>query len=327
MSAPTANHIPIPEHVRKKAAAWLVELQSDEVGEHTRYEWQRWRAAHPDHERAWQRIESLGTKLQALQPALAHAALSPAKSSGRRRTVQALAVALFAGGIAWVGEERVPWRQWAADRRTGVGERDTIMLPDGTRIELNSDTAIELAFSDSERGVRLVAGEIFVASGPDDRALSRPFFVYTAEGRVQPIGTQFTVRQTVRGQSTVAVYAGAVMVQPEQGSPRLLNAGEQARFTREQVAEPVDADESSTAWIQGIIVAQDMPLAAFIAELARYRSGWLGCADSVAHLRVTGTYPVSDTTKVLGMLTRALPVEIHYRTRFWASVQPSTRSE
>lgn len=322
MPVQPAASTPIPADVRQQAAAWLVELQSDEASAQTHADWQAWRTAHPNHERAWQRIEALGAKMQTLQPALAHATLVPAGSVGRRRAVQALAVALFAGGAAWMAEDRTPWRHWVADRRTGVGERATVTLTDGTRIELNSDTAIDIAFTDAERVVRLAGGEILVTTAPDGRAPARPFFIQTAEGRLQPLGTRFGVRQIERGQSSVAVYEGSVMVQPRRGNSRVLNAGQHANFTSSQVSEPVAADEASTAWVQGMIVAQDMPLGDFIAELARHHPGWLGCASSVAGLKVTGTYPLDDTTKVLGMLTRALPVEIHYRTRFWASVQP-----
>lgn len=322
MPASTAANAPLPADVRQQAVAWLVELQSDGASEQTRQHWQAWRGAHPDHERAWQRIEAMGAKLQTLQPALAHAALATTGSSSRRRAVQALAIALFAGGVAWVAEDRTPWRRWVADRRTGVGERATITLSDGTRLELNSDTAIDIAFSDAERVVRLAGGEIFVTTAPDDHAPARPFLVQTAEGRLQPLGTRFSVRQTQRGESSVAVYEGAVSVQPRLGGARVLNAGQQASFTSSHIGGLEPSDEARAAWVQGMIVAQDMPLGDFVAELTRYRSGWLGCSSAVANLKVTGTYPVDDTTKVLGMLTRALPVEIHYRTRLWASVQP-----
>lgn len=321
-STQPAPSAPIPVEVRQQAAAWLVELQSDEADEQTHANWQAWRAAHPDHERAWQRIEAFGTRMQTLRRPLAHAVLSPAGSAGRRRAVQALAVALFAGGIAWTAERHAPWRQWVADSRTGVGERTAITLADGSRVELNSSTAIDIAFTHTERVIRLTGGEVLIDTAPDDRTPARPFFVQTAEGRLQPLGTRFSARQMGRGESSVAVYEGSVMVQPRHGSPRALTADQQTRFTTSQVSEPEAADEADTAWVDGMIVAQDMPLGDFIAELARHRPGWLSCAPSVASLRVTGTYPLDDTTKVLDMLTRSLPVEIHYRTQFWASVQP-----
>lgn len=323
MSTPSAAaQAPIPPEVRQQAAAWLVELQSDDASEQTWQRWRAWRAAHPDHERAWQRVEALGSKLQSLQPALAHAALAPTGSPNRRRVIQGLVVVLFAGSVAWVAQDRTHWRQWVADRRTGVGERATVTLPDGTRVDLNSDSAIDIAFTDAERVLRLLGGEILVATAPDSQVPARPFIVRTAQGRLQPLGTRFSVRQIARGQSHVAVYEGAVSVQPSQGNARVLSAGEQAGFTRVRVSASAAADETGTAWVRGTIVAQDMPLGDFIAELARYRSGWLDCAPAVAGLKVTGTYPVDDTTRVLAMLARTLPVEIHYRTRYWASVRP-----
>jgi transmembrane sensor len=71
-----------------------------------------------------------------------------------------------------------------------------------------------------------------------------------------------------------------------------------------------------------MLVAHDMPLAEFIGELARYRPGRLACDPAIAHLRVSGIYPLADTTQVLDMLTRTLPVDVRQTTRFWVSVVP-----
>ncbi|WP_234406203.1 FecR/PupR family sigma factor regulator [Methylobacillus glycogenes] len=67
----------IPADISRAAAEWLVELQSAEQPETLRQQWQAWRDAHPDHERAWQHIELLGEKLGGLSSPLAHATLAP----------------------------------------------------------------------------------------------------------------------------------------------------------------------------------------------------------------------------------------------------------
>jgi transmembrane sensor len=81
--------------------------------------------------------------------------------------------------------------------------------------------------------------------------------------------------------------------------------------------------ESAGAWSEGMLVASDMPLGEFLGELARYRAGRISCAPEVAHLRVSGTYPLGDTERILGALQRALPIRVRFFTRYWVSVQPA----
>ncbi|MBC3918475.1 FecR domain-containing protein [Undibacterium sp. CY18W] len=318
---------PIPPEVRKQAVAWRVELQSDVVTADTCQRWQQWREAHPDHERAWQRVESFGGRLQALPSPLAHAALAP-KSIQRRQFAKTMAVIFFTGGAGLMLEEHTPWRLWSADKNTAVGEQASLTLPDGTQVELNSGTAVNIRFTSTERVLHLLNGEILVTTAHEPLAASgatRPFIVQTAQGRLRALGTRFSVRDFGDGDSSrVAVFDGAVEISPErmQVSPRILRADQQARFTRETVDDITAADEHAIAWTQGMIVAEDMPLSDFLAELSRHRPGRLACAPAIARLRVTGTYPLANTDRILTVLEVALPVEIRRITRYWVTVQP-----
>jgi transmembrane sensor len=329
MTADAEEQPPIPPRVRRAAADWRVALQAEDASDATRERWRHWLQADADHRRAWQRIEAFAEKLQGLPVPLAHAALAPPQRSGRRQAAKALAVLMFTGGAAWTVREHAPWPRWVADRRTSVGERASVELPDGSRLELNADSAIDIRFTATERLVQLLAGEILVATAPDRAAAAdgpaRPFIVQTAQGRILDVGTRFNVRQLdgrADGRSSVAVFEGAVELRPHRGPPRLLRAGQQATFTREEVG-PVDmADETLAAWTRGMLVARDMPLADFLAELTRHRRGHLGCDPAVARLAVSGTYPLADTDRVLDMLQATLPVAIDAITRYWVTVRP-----
>ncbi len=326
------NSIVSPD-VRRQAVNWLVELQSDTVTDETRDQWQKWRSSHPDHEHAWQCIESFSRKLQDLSSPLAHATLAPPDSPDRRRIIRMLAILLFSGSGAWMIGEGLPWYRWSADYRTGIGEHRTAMLSDGTSIELNSNTAVAIDFNDIQRLIRLVSGEIMVTTAPDPRLVAgigaaRPLLVETAQGVLRAIGTCFTVRQfdaSQQGKSSVAVLEGVVEIQPVAGRLQRLGVSQQASFTRDGVIAVGKARDTDTAWRQGMIVAEDMPLADFLAELERYRSGWLSCDSAVARLKVTGTYPLADIDKVLTTLQRILPIEVRAFTRYWTRV--SARQE
>lgn len=318
----------VPPDVRRQAVNWLVELQSDIVTDETRDQWQKWRMSHPDHEYAWQQVEVFSRKLRGLPSPLAHAALTPPHSSSRRRTIKALTVLIFLSGGTWMAGEGRLWCWWPEDYCTGIGEHRAVTLSDGTGIELNSGSAITVNFDDTRRLIRLMNGEIMVTTAPDPRlangtGAARPLLIETAQGVLRAIGTRFTVRQfdvSQQGKSSVAVFEGAVEIRPVTGRLQQLEIGQQAAFTREGVIAVGMAREADTAWRQGMIVAKDMPLIDFLAELGRHRSGWLSCDPAVAQLKVTGTYPLADIGKILAILQKTLPIDVQLFTRYWIRV-------
>ncbi|MFC6313492.1 FecR domain-containing protein, partial [Paraburkholderia dipogonis] len=242
-------------------------------------------------------------------------------ASRRRAGVKALATLLFAGGASWIASEHAPWRAWNADAHTALGERRSLTLADGTRVTLNTDSAIDIRFTNAERRVRLVSGEIMIATGHADGE-RRPFIVETAQGSLRPLGTRFAVRQ----QSTLCrldVFEGAVRINPAE-APALapvVRAGQRARFTRTDVGALEPISENDAAWTDGLLVASGMRLGDFVDELGRYRAGHLSCDPDVANLRLSGTYPLADTDRVLDTVARILPVEVVFMTRYWVTVR------
>lgn len=323
-TANTAHHTSLPPAIKQAAAEWFVELQGDKVSEETRQKWRQWRQEKPEHDEAWQRIEAFSERIDILQPALARAALTRTGSPGRRRAVKNLAILLFASSGVLAAQSMLPWQRWTADQLTRAGERKTLVLDDGTSLSLNSDSAVNLRFTASERRIRLLEGEIMVSTAKDSRGplgASRPFIVETGQGDLLALGTQFTVRTFDDGNSRVAVYEGAVEVRPRLGSAVVVRPGQALDFSSHGAASFDVAAENDTAWVQGMMVAQDMPLSDFAAELSRHRAGWLSCDPDAATLKVTGTYPLDNTDKVLAALTRALPIEIAYLSRYWVRIR------
>ncbi|OZI26408.1 histidine kinase [Bordetella genomosp. 9] len=312
----------IPPAVAERALEWLVELQGDAVPAAVREEWARWRDAHPDHARAWQRIEAVGGRLQPLaspmHAAVAQATLLGPRSAYRRRIIKALTVIVFAGGAGWGLEARAPWRVWSADYRTAVGERRELVLADGTKLVLNTDSAIDVRFDAAERRIRLLAGEIFIATAVDRAVAPRPFLVETTEGTAQALGTEYTVRQQ-DGDTRIGVYKGAVRVRPRGDAGRALDiqAGYAAIYTAGAIEPPRQEDEDSAAWKDGFIVAHGMRLDDFIAELARYSPESLSCDPGIAGLRVSGSFPLRDIDQVMRTVGTTLGAQLEIRRRFW----------
>jgi len=311
--------------VKQQAIEWLLELQSETVTDDTRSNWQRWRQAHPEHELAWQKVEAFGDRMNTLQPSLARAALTAKDSLERRRAVKMVAILLFAGTAALSVEQILPWRTWRADHVTRAGEIRTVTLDDGSQLALNTRSTVKVEFSGKERRIRLMSGEIMISTAHEnvtDATPYRPFLVETSDGELQALGTRFTVHKTEAERSSVAVYEGAVEVRPALGGTRVVSAGSALEFSTRDIGPLSVAPAHAAAWTRGMLVVEDMPLSDFVAELARYRSGWLNCDDAIGQLKVTGTYPLADTDKVLLMLTRVFPVDIAYLTRYWVTVRP-----
>lgn len=311
----------IPPHVAQCAVEWLVELQSGGVPDDAL---QQWLEEHPDHQRAWQRIEAINGKLRSIEgmSSIAHATLAKPYSAKRRETLKRLAVLLFAGNAAWVAQDNIPWRGWLADERTGVGERRAIRLADGTTLELNTNTAISVRFDAFERRVRLINGEILISTGKEDGYSLLPFLVETEHGELQPLGTRFSVRHE-KDASRVDIFEGAVVIHPSDGigPKRTLHANEGVRFTRTTVGEATPTNDANIAWTDGMLVASGMRLSDFLFELSRHRPGHLSCDPQVAGLRVSGSYPLDDTDRILNILRSTLPIEIHSLTPYWVTVR------
>ena len=316
------NEPGIPAEVAQQAVQWWLTLRGAPVSARQRAAWQQWRAQSPEHEAAWQRIESVGRQMAGISLPLARATLAGPHAPRRRRSVQLLAGLVVAGGSFALLRQTPAWRVWAADEVAALGEQRRLALPDGGAVVLNTDSAINIRYGSAQRVVQLVRGEILVQTAAD--AQRRPFVVETALGRVRALGTRFTVRERAASVS-VEVLQGAVELTPARAAQatQRLNAGEQGRFTALQAHSTGALDDAAAAWADGMLVAARMRLDDFLAELGRYRRGRLGCDPAVAHLRVSGAYPLADTDRVLAALTSALPVQVHFFSRYWVMVRPA----
>ncbi|ALL67813.1 FecR family protein [Paraburkholderia caribensis MBA4] len=318
----------IAPNVARRAVEWWLDLQSGDITDSQRRAFECWRAEHADHDRAWRHIQSVSQRLQMLNesPAAsaARAALTRPRSPARRAGVKALVLLFFGGGTAWLARDQIAWRGWSADLHTGTGEQRNVTLADGTRLMLDTASAVDVRFSDTERRIVLLRGEVMVVTGHDDGPAPRPFVAQTAQGVSIPLGTRFSLRQEP-SMTRLDVFEGAVKVEPARapGVSKLAHAGERMRFTATHIMSIEPANADTAAWTQGMLVASNMRLGDFVSELGRYRDGYLRCDPSIADFRLSGTFPLSDTDRVLDTLVTTLPVEVEYVTRYWVTVKPA----
>ncbi|WP_245513104.1 FecR family protein [Enterovirga rhinocerotis] len=196
-----------------------------------------------------------------------------------------------------------------ADHYTGIGEVRTIRLADGSTLELNTDSAVIVRFSQAERRVLLLRGEAFfdVARNPD-----RPFVVEASMLSATALGTRYGVRAPDGSFSgSVGVESGRVAVAG--GHDRaVLRAGEAAGVTAQGQLGVRQADISNeTAWRSGKLVFSNRPLREVMAALERYRHGRIVVMDDkAAEQLVSGIFDLNDTDDALRVLEENLPVSI-----------------
>jgi transmembrane sensor len=302
-----------------EAAVWLVRVQSDAA---TGEDWlalERWLAGAPERLAAFEAVERLSAELDEHapellarldRPASVHA-LRPRRPAARRarwRPAWAVAASLVIAAVAF-------WRLYppppsAQVFSTALGERRTVILADGSRIDLNSASRLVARVGARSRRVTLVGGEaVFdVAKDPD-----HPFVISVGDERVRVVGTEFDILRH-QGRITVTVSRGVVEVKPARpgGAATRLVAGQQLSHREGEpgaVVAPA-AVQDVFAWRKGYLVYRDRRLGEIAADLGRYYATPVRVEGPAAGLTFTGVLKLGRQDEVLAQLQSFLPIEV-----------------
>lgn len=315
------TNTPIDRRIAREAAQWFVRLQNSGAGAAEHAAGAEWRARHADHERAWQLAERFSGRAQQLAGDAGRAALERPRSLERRQVLKTLALLIAAAPLGFAAQRSLPWREWQADERTATGEQRALHLPDGGQIRLNTGSAVDIAYDDSVRRVRLIAGEMLVEVRREHAR--RPFIVDTADAAITLLGSRFVVRQYPHN-TYLAALQGDVEVRPRLSPANdglmQLAAGQQTLVTPQAAAPATALAQQRLDWLNGVLRAEKMRLDDFITELDRYRPGLLRCDPAVAGLLISGAFQLRDTGQILQALSQTLPVDVHYRTPYWVTI-------
>lgn len=309
---------PVSAQVLDAAIAWQLSLDSGNPVE--REEFAKWHAAHEEHARAWRQLGMLDQRFS-VASGPARTALLQSREGIRRRVrklssgvasiVAVIGLALFAG------ERYLPVDYWLADQRTATGEQRVLRLSDGTVINLNTHSAIDVRFDEKQRRVILQDGEILVETGHGD---ARPFIVETREGSLRALGTRFLVKREEEG-TRLSVLKSAVAAHPESSAEeQILREGQQVLMRNNGLGPIIALNLGADAWTRGMLVVENARLEDLVHELGRYRRGHLGIAPEIADLRITGSFPLHDIDLALSALLPTLPVQIEQHTQWWVTV-------
>lgn len=296
----------------REAAQWHARLGAAPQCSQTLSQLQAWLVLDPLHQWAWARVERLQTNLQGIPGALARQTIGEdAVLVGRRTLLKGGVLGLGMAGLVGTGYFHSP--EWFADLRTGVGERRDVTLADGTRLSLNTGTAVDIRYGANHRLIVVHAGEILVQTAAD----SRPLSVRSPHGDMLALGTRFNVR-LYPDHTRLTVLEHAVAVSNARTmEPVIVEAGMMLDIAADTVAMPRPADLGLSEWSRGLLVIDGWRLDRTLDELGRYRRGFLQCSDDVAGMRVSGVFPLDDTDRTLLVIAQALKLNLQTRTRFW----------
>lgn len=205
---------------------------------------------------------------------------------------------------------------WLSDHYTGSGEQREVVLADGSRAFLNTDSALSIEYTESIRQVRLHRGQVLFTVAPE---AVRPFEVIADDARVQALGTVFEVYKEPGGEIRVIVQEHVVRIRREvtgtgaAGPSVRVAGGEQLRWRPNRglgAPQPVNLRETS-AWQRHKLFFKDRPLAQVVAEIDRYRSGAILITErKLRDLRVSGIFPLDDPEAVLSAVQKALDLQV-----------------
>ncbi|MGK3121741.1 DUF4880 domain-containing protein [Pseudomonas corrugata] len=296
--------------VARAAARWLT-LMEFGGNEFDSAGLQRWRDSSAHHEAAWQKAQRLRQRFAGVPPSLGMATLDRPSLPRRAVLKRALGVAALVP-TAWMLGRALPLDAWRADLHTATGEQRSWSLVDGSLLQLNTDSAVNLDLK-AQRLV-LVQGEMALkVSGVTPLAVQAPYGLITVNRG------EICVRLGEQG-CRVSVVSGSAQLQPLHGPVLRLEAGQQASLHAAGAGPVVGLDVTQPGWRDGVLVAQNQPLGDFLRELGRYRPGVLRWDDALESLRVTGSFRLENTDKVLALLSASLPLDIQMRTRYWVTL-------
>lgn len=224
----------------------------------------------------------------------AAAAPSAARRWWRSGSLAAAAAIIgFVGLTSW-NRSHAPVATVAVTYDTKVGARDSVTLPDSSRVVLAPGSRLVVAanYGVDRRDVELVgAGQFTVRHDP-----KHPFTVRAGSAIIRDIGTVFAVKASAGADVTVAVTEGAVALSDSNASHKAstveLKAGDRGRLRADGtiLAEAGVVTSDEVSWVHGTLRYVDAPLAEVEADLARWYGVVLVVRDSEWLSRKLNTY-------------------------------------
>lgn len=325
-----------------EAAAWLMRRDMGFRPEDER-EYARWLSSDPQHLAAARRVERARAILEKLPRTTAAA---PASSEATPRVVirfpiwrVAAIAALFVLGLSawWFRPGHHVYERTLSTAAVGL---EHLALPDGSSVEVNSQTEISFRFTAGERRVTLARGEAHFHVAKNK---ARPFIVSAGSVSVRAVGTAFDVHWGAEAVD-VLVTEGRVQVSrsepesptvadalpgsqaapsrqsPSPSEPILVDAGQSVRVPLLSVAAPEvkvlapQAIQEKLAWQEPRLVFANTPLGQVAKEFNRRNSVQIVLSDpELEKLPVVGSFSGDNVEAFVRLLESGHDVTVERR--------------
>lgn len=317
----------------RAAALWLERLQRD-VGERDGARFQKWYDASPAHSAAWSRATAMWDALDDAntpdlvamrREALTYRPRSRMPAWAPYALAASIVVAVgLAGLAAWrplsqqdtrPGSSTAPLADAGGHYATAVGQRSTVALADGSKVMLDSDSAVDVTYGAGQRVARLVRGQAYFEVAHDG---VHPFRVGAGDRVVTVLGTRFNIRlssaetRIVLAEGSIGVRRGADPAHPQGPETARLAPGQAlvVRPGRADLVVRVDA-ERQLSWREGFVQFDDEPLSVAVEQMNRSSETKLILGDpALGDLRVSGGFKAGDIEGFAETLSAIYPVRV-----------------
>ncbi len=308
----------------EQASLWAAKLDGSLMSATERVALDEWLSSHSGHRTLLSRYCQFSADLEQQMPLIegikelsaeTRKTTATARSFPWLRWPMMAGAALTAAAAVALGFWLMRPQQQFKNVATPAAQRQSLTLVDGSQIELNAQTSVQIEINGKDRRVRLASGQAFFSVHKDP---SRPFTVETPTGSVRVTGTKFAVTTESSGVLEVTVLEGSVKTSPgeltgQSTSPVMLKAGDHLVASPSGlVQQKLSATEliDTLAWRQGQIVFKGVALHDVLAKFARYHGRGITATDDVADLSVGARFSLDDLDGFFDALETALPVNV-----------------
>jgi transmembrane sensor len=318
--------------IYEEATQWLIKHREAGLDPQQKSAFDTWLRESPQHVRAYLEMSAVWEDVPALDASwnptadeliarvrsegnivpFADNAPSPPAGRGTRLNRSAIKFFAVAATVAIVAVAMTAWHWFNLNTyATEVGEQRSIVLADGTTVDLNSRSRVRIRYTGSQRDVDLVEGQALFRVAHDT---ARPFLVHSGTTDVRAVGTQFDVYKKRAGTVVTVVEGKVAIVSNTSTVAEDLTAGEQLIVPAGDPLlagnDPAGADRrrranvaTATAWTQRTLVFDASPLTDVAEEFNRYNTRQLIITDPVlADIRISGMFSSVDPALLLKFL-------------------------
>lgn len=289
--------------VQEQALHWFTRIQSEAMNDDEQTKFKQW-CAIDEHARYYDEIELFwnSTEFTIAAQQINQKQISIANKNTQHffnKKIGAIAASLLF--IVTMSFNSINL-QFTADYLTAIGEQQLLDLDDGSKLTLNTDSAVKIEFNKKIRKVNLLAGEVYFDVKKDPAG--RPFHVYVDDVVVEVLGTRFSVQQMNDG-VVVKGHSGHITVSSDSYKSQAITAGEQVQIKDERFFSDNFEPEQEFAWLNNRLNFKNKPLKEVMIELDRYYVGKILVLDSVAsNTLITGSYSLVDPVKTAASISK-----------------------